>query len=243
MRKIDSFFIPVEMEEQRLSEKSVIVVDVLRASATIAFALQNGAKDIIPVASLDVATDLVQKIGKKFVLLCGERDGKKIEGYDLGNSPFEYESEIIKDKSLVFATTNGSKAIVKSQGGFKVLIGSFINLSSVAEYAFQHQKDIAIVCSGKNNRFSLEDAVCGGMLVQKFLELSGGELEISDSADACLALFKEHKRSLLKMLEKCEHGKYLSSLGFEKDLLFCSQVDSVPIIPLFEDGRIVRIEA
>lgn len=236
--KMDLFFTADELRENILADKAVIVIDVLRASVTIAQALYNGCKDIIPVESAERALDLMQKIGRQFVLLCGERDGQKIEGFDLGNSPFEYTEPVVRDKTLIFATTNGSKAIVKAASGEKVVIGSFVNFKEVAELVLNLNKDLAIVCSGKEGKFSLEDAVCGGMFVHKLQEQKKADL--NDAAQAAAVLYLKHKDNLLKVLETCEHGKFLTSLGFEKDLAFCSQLNSLPVLPILENGRIVK---
>jgi len=239
--KIDLFFTPEELKENILVDKAVIVIDVLRASVTIAQALYNGCKDIIPVESAAKSLDLMQKIGRQFVLLCGERDGQKIEGFDLGNSPFEYLEPVVRDKTLIFATTNGSKAIVKVASGDKVVIGSFVNFREVLELVLNLNKDSAIVCSGKNGNFSLEDAVCGGMFVHKLQDQRKGEL--NDAAQAASALYQKHKENLQKVLEASDHGKFLSSLGFDKDLSFCSQLNSLPVLPILEKGRIIKYTA
>lgn len=236
--KIDLFFTTEELKPDFLAERAVIVIDVLRASSTIAQALYNGCKDIIPVESAERALDLMQKIGKEYVLLCGERDGQKIEGFDLGNSPFEYSPQVVKDKTLIFATTNGSKAIVKAAPAEKVVVGSFVNFREVLELVLNLNRDLSIICSGKENRFALEDAVCGGMFIHKLQEQQKAEL--NDGSQAAWALYQKNKDNLLKVLEVCDHGKFLASLGFEKDLNFCSQLNSLPVLPILENGRIVK---
>src|SRR3989304_1993755 len=129
MNKVDLYFTPTEVAETELAEKLVIVIDVLRASTTAAVALANGAREIIPVASIDAAGELKQKLGKEHVLLCGEGEGQKIEGFDLGNSPAEYESKVVKDKALIFCSTNGSRAMLKGGLGALCLVGGLVNLS------------------------------------------------------------------------------------------------------------------
>src|SRR3972149_7806216 len=119
--KLDLLFLPSEIRNSDLEEKTVIVIDVLRASSTIVTALNNGAKDIIPVESQEDATRLMQEIGRKYVLLCGEKGGQKIEGFDFGNSPYEYTQEVIQDKTLIFCSTHGSRAIVKAYSAGQVL--------------------------------------------------------------------------------------------------------------------------
>jgi 2-phosphosulfolactate phosphatase len=239
--KIDLLFLPSEIRDSELENKLVIVIDVLRASSTIVTALNNGAKDIIPVESQEDATRLMQEIGRKYVLLCGERGGQKIEGFDLGNSPFEYAAEVIQDKTLIFCSTNGSRAIVKASSAGKVMVGTFINLGAALKHALGNKPDeIVFLCSGKEERFSLEDTVCAGMMVAWLKEKMNKNLELSDSAQAGLQVYSQHQKDLLKMLNNSFHGKYLASLGFQEDLVYCSQVDSIQVVPVLETGRLVR---
>ncbi len=239
--KVDLLFLPSEIRNSELENKLVIVIDVLRASSTIVTALNNGAKDIIPVESQEDATRLMQEIGRKYVLLCGERGGRKIEGFDLGNSPFEYTAEVIQDKTLIFCSTNGSRAIVKASSAGKVMVGTFINLTAVLKVALEYNlKEVVFICSGKEDRFSLEDTVCAGMMVYWLKERLTKNLELSDSAQAGLQVYTQHQKDLLKMLNSSIHGRYLVSLGFQEDLSYCSQVDAFLVVPVLETGRLVR---
>lgn len=239
--KVDLLFLPSEIRNSELEDKLVIVIDVLRASSTIVTALDNGAKDIIPVESQEDATRLMQEIGRKYVLLCGERGGQRIEGFDLGNSPFEYTPEVIRDKTLIFCSTNGSRAIVKASSAGKVMVGTFINLGAVLKSALENKPaDIVFLCSGKEDRFSLEDTVCAGMMVFWLKEKFNKNLELSDSAQAGLQVYSQYQKDLLKMLNTSIHGRYLVSLGFQEDLTYCSQVDAFSVVPVLETGRLVR---
>lgn len=239
--KLDLFFLPAEIKESHLEGKLVVVIDVLRASSTIVTALDKGAKDIIPVESQEDATRLMQEIGRKYVLLCGEKEGKKIEGFDLGNSPYEYTDNLIQDKTLIFCSTNGSRAIVRASPAARVIIGSFINLSSVLNYALHTRiEEMILLCSGKEERFSLEDSVCAGMMVAWLKEKLEKNLELSDSALAGLQIYQQHQKNLLKMLNSSAHGKYLLSLGFQEDLIYCSLVDSFPLVPVLDTGRLIK---
>lgn len=236
--RIDLYFTPNEVKEEELKDRTVLVIDVLRASSTIACALHNGCKDIIPSGSIDKAIELSKKIGRDSALLCGEREGKKIEGFDLGNSPFEYEPEKVKDKTLIFATTNGSRAIVRGSTASSLVVGSFINFQSVFNYVSSDSNDLSVICSGKLEKFSIEDAVCGGLFVNAFLQR--GSYELNDAAIASLKLYQAHKDNILEMLRNSSHGKYLMELGFEKDLDLCSELNSLEVIPLLNQGRLVR---
>lgn len=240
MNKIDLYFTPSEVQDTDLADKLVVVIDVLRASTTAAVALANGAREIIPVASIDAAGELKQKLGKEHVLLCGERDGEKIEGFDLGNSPAEYEPKAVKDKALIFCSTNGSKAMLKGGQGTLCLVGGLVNLSPIVGFLLREKKDVAIVCSGSSGKFSFDDGVVGGKYIAELEQKSGRELEKNDGAKAALCLYRREEADLYSALRNSFHGKYLVSLGFEADIREAAKLDSVPVVPLFSGGRIVR---
>ncbi len=243
MNKIDLYFTPSEIGEKDLSEKLVIVVDVLRATTTTTVALANGAREIIPVASIDAAGELKQKLGREHVLLCGERDGQKIEGFDLGNSPAEYEPKTVKDKALIFCSTNGSRAMLKGGQGAVCLIGGLVNLSEVVRFALREDKDVAIVCSGAAGKFSFEDAVTGGKYVSELEKKLGRELEKNDGAKAAHYLYRREEADLYSALRNSFHGRFLVTLGFESDIREAAKVDSIPIVPVLAEGRIIRYQS
>ncbi|MGH8003306.1 MAG: 2-phosphosulfolactate phosphatase [Limisphaerales bacterium] len=242
MNKIDLYFTPSEVQDGDLTDKLVIVIDVLRASTTAAVALANGAREIIPVASIDAAGELKQKLGKEHVLLCGERDGVKIEGFDLGNSPAEYEMKVVKDKALIFCSTNGSKAMLKGGQGTVCLVGALVNVSEILRFALREKKDAAIICSGSAGKFSFEDAVAGGKYIAELERKLGRELDKNDAARAALYLFRQEEADLYSALRNSFHGMFLVTLGFEADIREAARLDSVPVVPLFSGGRIVRYQ-
>ena len=242
MNKFDLYFTPSEVQDTDLAQKLVLVIDVLRAGTTTAVALANGAREIIPVASIDAAGELKQKLGKEHILLCGERDGVKIEGFDLGNSPAEYEPKIVKDKALIFCSTNGSKAMLKGGQGALCLVGGLVNLSEILRFALREQKDLAIICSGSAGKFSFEDSVVGGKYIAELEKKLGRELDKNDGAKAALYLFRREEADLYSALRNSFHGKYLVTLGFEADIREAAKLDSVPVVPLLSGGRIVRYQ-
>ncbi len=237
--RIEVLFTPGEITEAAVKGKTVAVIDVLRACTTIAFALSRGCGSIIPVASVEAATGLAASLEKKVTLLGGEREGKRIDGFDLGNSPAEYTADVVKGKTLVLATTNGTRAISMSEGASEILITSFVNMGSVVSHAAAlDNEDFTIVCAGKNNRFALEDAVCAGMVIDRLI--SERDADLNDGAGAARDLYKKNEESIAALLRECEHGRYLDSLGFGRDLEICSRVDSLTILPLVKQGRIGR---
>ncbi len=237
--QIDLFFTPAEVSEADLVNKTAVVIDVLRASTTVAWALFNGAREVIPVDTIGAASELKQKLGKDHVLLAGEREGVKIEGFDLGNSPSEYQSSVVKEKIVVYCSTNGSKAMLKAGQASLCLLGGLVNLSAVLEKVLDSGRDVVLVCSGTGGRFSLEDALCGGLLVSELRKRLRQDFAENDAAAVALSLYHQQGKDLLAALKSSAHGKYLVSLGFEQDLQTAAEVDSLAVVPVHEAGRFV----
>lgn len=245
MKKIDVYLTQSLINDDLfLKDKNVVVVDVLRATTTITVALSNGAREIIPAESVTIAARIFKGLGKS--LLCGERNGVIVEGFNLGNSPFEYKSEVINDKSLIFSTTNGTLSISKSRLAKSCVLAGFVNLSKVVNHIKSFEEDVIIVCSGKLNNFCVEDAVCAGIIINMLLSDEKNKYVLNDSAYACLKLGrilamkigKPSGEKILDMLKASEHGQYLCSIGFAEDLKLCSEIDSYPYLPVYFNGTI-----
>lgn len=244
MINIDLYFsYQVISSELELKDKNVVVIDVLRTSTTMSTGLYNGAKEIIPTE--DVATaGLIGRNSKGQALLCGERNGRIIEGFNLGNSVSEYSRDVVHNKALIFSSTNGTPAIMRAKFARNCYIVSFANISRVAEYLKKLDEDFILLCAGKSGEFSLEDTVCGGMLLEKIIKKEGRQKYIiSDSALGAVKLYEVYSGDILKMLYETEHGKFLCSIGFEKDLFDCAKVDVSPCLPVLRNGLIKTIEA
>lgn len=239
--KLNVFLSPVIVDELYFTGKTTVVIDVLRATSTIITAINNGAKEIVPVASVEFAVKVSGGMFGGQTLLGGERNTKKIEGFALGNSPFEYSAEIVSGKSIVFYTTNGTKSIAKAKYSENLLCTSFLNISSVVDYLTSLNKDVEIICSGRNNYFSLEDSVCAGMLVTK-LQNHFKDSELNDSAKAAKVLYDQFGENILSMLRLTDHGKILIENGFEPDLEYCSNIDMFDTIPYYTNGVLKKIK-
>ncbi|RCK71920.1 MAG: putative 2-phosphosulfolactate phosphatase [Ignavibacteriae bacterium] len=233
------YFTPNQVDEIFLKDKNVVVIDVLRSSTTIVHALNNGARIIIPVPSIESAVKISGSAFGDVVLRCGERNGRMIEGFNLGNSPLEYKEEVVKGKTIIFYSTNGSPTITKSRYAKNLLVAGFVNITAVAEYLASLNEDFYIICAGNQNSFCIEDVACAGMLISKVENISGKKLEYNDASNAAYLLYKIHSRSILKLLRQSDHGKYLSEIGFREDLKVCAAVDSVPKIPTLIDNSLI----
>ncbi len=235
---ISLYATPREFSEESLRGTTSIVVDVLRSSSTIARALAMGAREIIPVMTPAEAVELAKKAGRDATLLCGERDGRRIEGFDLGNSPLEYTAERIAGRTLIFASTNGSPVMVRARTADRVLIGGFNNFSAVIKSVVSMGRPVAILCSGRLEQFAIEDFVCGGRFVAGLQQEMPGAQILNDGARAAVALYRHLDGTLEQVLRESTHGRYLASLGFEADLDFCSRIDSLPVVPALVEGKL-----
>lgn len=237
--RVEVFLSPHQVDELYMRDKRVVVIDVLRASTTIATALYNGAKEVIPVATVESAMKIVGNLAGDVTLLGGERNGKMIEGFHLSNSPQEYAEERVRGRSIVFSTTNGSQAMVKSRFAKEMVTLGFVNLSAVADFVGEGS-DFVILCAGHNGFFSMEDCVCAGMLMRRLID-AGRDVAYGDAGTAALTMYKSHGKSLLRMLKKSEHGQYLTEIGFGADLKVCAEVDTAPVVPMLF-GNVVRLK-
>ncbi|NOY79345.1 MAG: 2-phosphosulfolactate phosphatase [Calditrichaeota bacterium] len=232
---VSAFLSPCEIDQAALRNSWVVVVDVLRATSTIATALHNGAVRIQPVASASRAREQARQVNDLPVLLGGEKDGFRIEGFDLGNSPLDYSPEKVKGQAIIFKTTNGTETFLRVKSASKILFGSFLNAKALSRFINTHRPEHLIFAnSGLKGHFSLEDSVCSGYIINQLIT---PERE-NDGATACAALaqrFSDDTRQLL--FERSKHGRYLKNNGFTADLEYCSRKDFLNIIPVFDEKQ------
>ncbi|MFB3785838.1 MAG: 2-phosphosulfolactate phosphatase [bacterium] len=232
-----------ELPDRDLSNAVVVAADVLRATTVMTAALANGAVAIHPQDSDEHARACYNRLAARGipVLICGEKEGYKRPGYDLGNSPREFTSTAVAGQTLVHLTTNGTRALVAASKARGVLILSFPNLTAVTNALRNVEsgiESIVFTVSGKEGRFCLEDAVCLGGVIAGLLEPPGRGYEITDAARAAVDLYYLYKDQLLNMVQQCEHGRYLLRIGLGDDLPECVKVDNTPIVPFMQNGII-----
>lgn len=238
MNSLETLFIPEEIKNVELAGKLVVIIDILRASSTMVTALANGCRGFIPILSPDKAKKKAQEFEKGRILLGGEREGIKIEGFDLGNSPREYKREVVKGKRIIFSTTNGVKTLEMVKGAHRIIIGSFLNLQAVCDYCTNYKGDVLITCAGSKGRISLEDTACAGMMVNSLRDVFPGDHQEVDANLIAQLLYVKFGNNILEILGKSQDGRYLESIGLGEDLKFCSQLDLFHIVPIFKDGII-----
>ena len=238
---VDVIGSPSELAEGTLRDLNVVVIDVLRATTVIGHALAHGAERILPAGSVEQALEFRTQLEPGTALLCGERGGYRVPGFDLGNSPLEYVPQVVQDKTLILASTNGSVMLARCGSARRVLVASFNTLGAVAARMTEEGGDWTIVCSGKVGRACLEDLACAGRLAERLNvrpDLSGSDIE-GDGLAVALAVYESFGDDLKTALLNTAHGRYLHSIGFADDLEVCAAIDSLDVAPELVQGRIV----
>lgn len=216
----------------------VVIIDVFRATSTIATALYNGASKIIPVAQVNECIQLGENLQ---AITAGERDGKVIEGLQHGNSPAEYPRSFIEGKTLVLTTTNGTKLLhmALQKEAAQILTGSFPNLDRVADYLLTQNKNVILGCSAWKDRFNLEDTLFAGAVIQKVKDAFTIHCDSSIMAADMYAL---HQNDLNNFIRSTTHWHRLSSYGLEKDLEYCVSANVAPSLPIYINGALISVE-
>jgi 2-phosphosulfolactate phosphatase len=237
--KVDLFLLPTMAREERLKDKTIILIDVLRASTTICKALASGARAVIPVEEPGEATEMREKIGPENVLLAGERHGIRIENINLGNSPQEFTTDAVGDKIVILTTSNGTRAYARARSGKLALTAALVNVSEVAKKVFEAGDDVVILCAGSEGDFSFEDTLCGGMLIDRLKAMAGDTIRLNDAASLAFLHYTGHSRDINNAIAQGEHGRKLAEIGFTPDVATASEIDSIPVLPVLRDHRII----
>lgn len=235
MEKIEVVLTPALLPLYDIKGKVVVIIDILRATSSMCVAFQTGVEKILPVATPEEC-----KLFKEFDFLCAaERNAVKVQGFDLGNSPFEFQNPLLKDRSIAFTTTNGTKAIkaAKEQGASTIVIGSFLNLTSVANWLIKNKQSVVLVCAGWKDKFNLEDTLFAGALVDA---LSNHFEMDCDSALSAQLLYQTAYPQLENIVRKSSHAKRFQLLHHhEDDVHFCLQHNTMNHVPIMQGEYIV----
>jgi 2-phosphosulfolactate phosphatase len=227
---------PALLPLYKVEDYVVVIIDIFRATTSICYGIENGAEAIIPVSQIEECI-AYQEINPGY-LLAAERDGKVVDGFNFGNSPFSYTKEKVAGKTIVLTTTNGTHALHLSRSAKRVVIGSFLNLTALCNWIKSQPEDILLVCAGWKNNFNLEDTLFAGAVVEQLKE---SEFVSDDAAIAANDLYNLAKNNLDQYLKKTSHSERLKQLGIEADIAFCLQVDVATAIPLLDGERLVKL--
>ena len=241
--RVDVFFGAQQVAPGEVNGRVVAVIDVLRASTSIAVALANGARAVIPFDSAEEAIQRSKSFDRGDAKLAGERKMLPIPGFDLGNSPLEFTREALEGKTVLMTSTNGTAALTAVQGARDVVVASYVNLSAVLAMlraAVRGGSDVAIICAGRERQFSLEDAACAGRyarLIAKRL----ADARLNDAALACTMIDRRYGENLARLFAESSHGRALAEAGFAEDLLVCAALDSYPVVPIYQERQITKL--
>ena len=231
---------PKYFKPGELADKTAVVIDVLRASSTIVTAVHNECDRIIPAISPNEAAK-IKKFSEGDVLLGGEIDSNKIQGFDMGNSPLEYTTENIAEKTIIFSTANGSVAIKRCDDAAEVLIGSILNAKAIANEVLEIGRDTYLVCAGTRGKFSTDDIIATGCILDRIVSMDA-TVELDDLGRVALKMYRNARSDLMASFEGCMHFEHLMSLGLKDDVEFCLQEDLYSVVPVYKEGIITELK-
>jgi 2-phosphosulfolactate phosphatase len=221
-----------------VSNSIVVIIDVLRATSTIATALHNGAKEIIPVDSVPDCIKIGKEIG---AITAGERDGKIAEGLQYGNSPFEYSADFISGKTLVLTTTNGTKLLhmAHARGAKEIITGSFPNISNIVNYILQKNTNVILACAAWKDKVNIEDTLFAGAVTARIKEHFDVQCDSTQMAES---LYNTAKSNLYEFMKErnATHYHRLTKYNLEKDIRYCLTDDGAPSLPIYSDGKLLN---
>jgi 2-phosphosulfolactate phosphatase len=223
--------------------RAVAVIDVLRASTTIAGALANGARAVVPFADAATAAERARDYARGEVVLAGERQMRRVPGFDCGNSPGEFTREAVAGRTVLLATTNGTPALAAAAaaGARHVISAAFVNLGAARAFlraALRGGLGVTIVCAGQDRQFALEDAACAGRLARELVGRAGRAAP-DDAARACALLDRRYRNRPDRLWADAAHARALAAAGYEADLAACAAVDVFPVVPTLVHGQLV----
>jgi 2-phosphosulfolactate phosphatase len=231
MRTVDVCLSPDMMHLYDFRDRTVVIVDILRATSCMVTAFAHGVDHIVPFANLDNC----RAMKDHGYITSGERNGEKVQGFDNGNSPFEY-MEGIRGKKVAFTTTNGTEAIDRSRGAREILIGSFLNLSAVANHLLKGTNSVLVLCAGWKGKVNLEDTIFAGALVARIKEVIVPEC---DAPLAAMHLYETAKSDLVAFMSTASHVQRLKRLDITKDISFCLTADKYDVVPFLEGEKLI----
>ena len=234
MKKVFTCLSPQLLPLYDVEDKVVVVVDILRATSSMVTAFAYGAASVTPVPTLAEC----RMLKEQNYITAGERGGQKVDGFDLGNSPFEFMDHKLNGKDLAFTTTNGSQAILSVTSAKAVLLGAFINLSATADYLSSQNHSVLILCAGWKGKFNIEDTLYAGALASLLKDRFTSD---DDATLAAISLYQFATPDLLGFLHKGSHAKRLAGFLNHRDLEFCVHSDKFELNAIFRDDRLYRI--
>ena len=235
--KIDIIISADDINESKIEDKIIVVIDMFRATSVIVTSLSNGCREVIPYLTIEEAVEHAHKLRREEYILGGERKAVKIEGFDLSNSPLEYTRDRVENKTILMTTTNGTRTLTKAIAGKKVLIGAMLNAKAVAERLIEINEDVVIINAGTNGNFSMDDYICSGYIINEMLK-KDENLMLTDIAKTANIIYEGHE-DILSYVKKASHYSVMKSLNLEEDIAYCIKKGIVKEVPEYFNGKII----
>ncbi len=225
---------PALWNQHDAKDKNVVVIDIIRATSTIASALHHGVKKMIPVETIEEANTWLEK----GYLVAGERDGIKIPHFHFGNSPYEFMSEEVRGKEIIHTTTNGTRCVLMSKSARNIVAGSFVNQDAIFDWIRKENRNTILFCAGWKDHYVMDDALFAGAIVR---ELSDEFRIIDDSTLSAKLLYRYVRENMLRTVKQATHFKRLQRLGIENDIKFCMSNPQFDVVPIFDGTGFVKL--
>ncbi len=236
--RVEVCFLPGQYPLYAQDMGIVVVIDVLRATSAMVAAFEHGVDRIIPVSTVDEAS---QYIGREGYIAAAERNGEIVDGFAFGNSPLAYVGQDLRGKTIVMTTTNGTKAINLAKDARMLVIGSFLNLSALSEWLVQQNENILLLCSGWKDKFNLEDSVFAGAVMERLLQSGKFGVE-EDSSIAAKYMYLAARDNFMGILKAAPRRRRIQQLQLTSDVKYCLTPDQSRVIPILREGELVRME-
>ena len=227
--QVDLYTTYKEALERKLREHSVVVIDVLRATTTMTEAIASGATNVLPVNDIEEAIALYRARGEANSVLAGEREGKKIDGFDLGNSPQEFTAAAVQGKTVILTTSNGTQALNHVKNSDSIFIGCLRNRMAMCQKLLEEGKDVSLVCAGTDEKFSADDFYCAGGIIAGLID-AGESVGLDDLGQVALLYYRSAKEDR-SLLQSAKHYQKLLNMDLTLDLSFCFEEDACGFVP------------
>lgn len=237
MHQVTVCFSPVQFPSYPHDGANAVAIDILRATTSICTAFMNGAKQVIPVSTVD---ELKKYTGKEYIV-AAERDGIKLDIADTGNSPYCFTKEVVEGKTIAYSTTNGTHTINLAAQCHNAVVGSYINISALCRWLEAGKRDVFLLCAGWKGRFNLEDSVFAGAVAQKLID-TGKFATICDSALAAMDLWSLAKSGLMGYIKKAAQNERLRKISSADVIPYCHTLDLTDIVPIYRNGALTAMK-
>ena len=235
--KVDIIISADDINESKIENKIVVVIDMFRATSVIITALNNGCKEVIPYLTIEETLEHANNFRREEYILGGERKALKIEGFDLSNSPLEYTIDRVENKTILMTTTNGTRTLTKAISAKKVLIGAILNAKAVAEALIEINEDVVIINAGTNGHFSMDDYICSGYIISEMLK-KDENIILTDIAKTANLIYEGHE-DILSYVKEASHYSVMKSLNLDEDIEYCLKKSIISKVPEYLGDKII----